>query len=265
LAEFDSYTSLGWHLFPAAPELLLWAKYAAPIAQKIARDPAQRAKWLRSGGTWFVGVNALSNDAEGRLPGGPPLAGAARRFVEAHISAKSFDWDRAQISVCTRGYPQPSAEESSAAFRFRRDRDAAHVDGLLPVGPKRRRYWQETHRFILGVPLNDAGPHAAPFVVWERSHQIIAAAFSKALRPHPPKHWSDIDLTEIYQKARQEVFDRCKRVEISAKPGQSYISHPLAVHGVAPWPEHLSGPAQGRMIAYFRPNMTADEALPLLT
>ena len=98
------------------------------MAAEAAKDPAQ-AHWLRCGGTWFVGVDALPNDAEGRLPGGPPLGGAAVDFITGALGLK-LPMHRAQLSVCYPGYPQPSPEESEAAygFRLRRRRDLEALD-----------------------------------------------------------------------------------------------------------------------------------------
>src|SRR5690606_32231753 len=137
-------------------------------------DPALRERWLRCGGTWFVGVNALPNDSTGAVPEAhvPPLAGAPIRFITDVLGLPDIEWDRAQISVLFPGYPRRSPDESEAAFRFRRDRDAAHVDGVRRTGDRRRRLG-EAHGFIFGVPLSDMPAGAAPLVVWEGSHEIM--------------------------------------------------------------------------------------------
>jgi hypothetical protein len=80
----------------------------------------------------------------------------------------------AQLSVIRPGYPQPSPEETPAAFAYRRDRDAAHLDGLLPIGPEKRRMVKEPHGWILGLPLNETT--ASPLTIWEGSHEVIRAA-----------------------------------------------------------------------------------------
>ncbi len=161
------------------------------MADECYVDPEQRARWLRCGGTWFAGVNVFPNDATGAVPlaGVPPLTGAALRFVLAILGLEQVALDRAQVSICLPGYPQPAADESGAAFRFRRDRDAAHVDGLVRFSGRRRRLG-ETHGFILGLPLEDAPSAAAPCVVWEGSHEVIRSAFLARLGDVPPARWA---------------------------------------------------------------------------
>ena len=94
---------------------------------------------------------------QGRVAGGPPLAGAAMAFIRDGTGL-ALPLHRAQVSVCYPGYPQPSAEESEAAYDFRRNRDAAHVDGLHGEGPEKRRYLKEPHAYILGITLTGSPP-----------------------------------------------------------------------------------------------------------
>ena len=79
-----------------------------------------------------------------------------------------------------RGYPKPRKGESESAFRYRLNRDAAHVDGLLPVGAHRQRMLKEPHAYVLGLPLNESAAGASPLVVWEGSHVIMAEVFLTA-------------------------------------------------------------------------------------
>ena len=162
---------------------------------------------------------------------------------------------RAQLSVIRPGYPQPSPDETPAAFAFRRDRDAAHLDGLLPIGPDKRRMVKEPHAWILGLPLNDAT--ASPLTVWEGSHEILRAALLQALSPHPPETWGDIDITDAYQAARKRIFASCRRVELPARPGEATLLHRLLLHGVAPWKLGDHAPGEGRIIAYLRPQLAS--------
>jgi hypothetical protein len=240
----------GWIRFAAERALADWVSAARPLAEAALRDPAQRAQGLVCEGTWFVGVDALPNDPEG-IVSGVPLAGAARDFADDLFGRLPLH--RAQVSVIWPGYPRPRAGETAAAFRYRQNRDAAHVDGLLAVGPDRRRMLKEPHAWILGLPLNPVGPGAAPLVVWPGSHRIMARAFAQVFEGQPPDSWADIDVTDIYQAARRQVFETCDRVEVSAQPGEAYLLHRMMLHGVAPW----TGPADpaGRMIAYFRPQL----------
>lgn len=240
----------GWMTFPYEAAVAAWARTAFAVAQARVRDP-EEAVWLRCGGTWFVGVDSLPNDARGGVGGSGPLGGAALAAAEALYGALPLH--RGQVSVIYPGYPKPYAEESEAAFGYRLRRDAAHVDGLLPVGAARRRHLMERHAYILGLPLTACSAEASPLTVWEGSHHLMRAAFETALRGTPQAAWDTLDLTEVYQATRREVFDTCKRVTVPARPGEAYLVHRLALHGVAPWPDGATAPEEGRMIVYFRP------------
>jgi hypothetical protein len=240
----------GWLLLPRDARVGRWADAARQAAGAILRDPAQRARWLRHGGTWFAGVDALPNAADGSI-GGAPLAGPWERVV-----ARPPSWHRAQLSVVFPGYPRRDPDETDAAHRFRRDRDAAHLDGLLPEGPARRRHLREPHAFILGLPLTGMTAEAAPFVVWEGSHHVIGRAFAAAFGGRDPATWGDVDLTDVYQAARREVFATCPRRIVAAGPGEAILCHRRCIHGTAPWPASQGAaphPAEGRAVAWFRP------------
>ncbi len=222
-----------------------WAAAAHRVALGVSEEP------LRHGGTWRVGVDALPNASDGRIAG-VPLCGAWEDLVEVPKT-----WHRAQLSVVFPGYPKQDADESDAAHRFRLNRDAAHVDGLLPEGPARRRHLREPHAFVLGLPLNVAS--GSPLVVWRGSHVIVRRAFAAAFAGVAPKDWGDVDVTDVYQAARREVFDTCERVELPALPGEATLLDRHVVHGVAPWGDGTA-PPEGRMVAFFRPMVreTAD-------
>jgi hypothetical protein len=251
MARRDDFLQRGFLTFEPDPAVTRWVAAARPVAMAVARDPAQ-SHWLRCGGTWFVGVDALPNDAEGRVQGGPPLSGAAMDFIRTGLGL-ALPLHRAQLSVCYPGYPQPSAEESETAYGFRLRRDAAHVDGLLADGPERRRCLKEPHAYILGLTLTAQSDDAAPLVVWEGSHLIMRAVFTDILGRHPPEAWAGIDVTAAYQAARRDVFASCKRIALPASPGQAVLLHRHLLHGVAPWPSSAEATGDGRMIAYFRP------------
>jgi hypothetical protein len=248
----DAFANTGWLRLGPDPTLLAWATATCPPAlQAVAGSPDP---W-RCGSTWFAGVDTLPNDVAGAVPGGRPLPWQILPLLPGPLHA-------AQISVVRHGYPQPSKGETDAAFRYRLSRDAAHVDGLLPVGHTRRRMIREPHAWILGLPLTEAGPDAAPLVVWEGSHNLMRAAFHTALSPHPPAAWCDIDLTDAYHAARSAAFATCRRVELPASPGQALILHRLTLHGTARW---TSTDATDRVIAFFRPVLSQPEdwlALP---
>ena len=229
-----------------------WIEAARAKAIEIARDQDMINAWLRHGGTWFVGVNCLPNDTDGTISK-IPFPNGLNRMVRDRFS---FDeWDLAQISINYPGYPKQDPQESDAAARFRRNRDAAHVDGLLPNGPEKRRHLEEAHAFVLGLPLTQADDTASPMVIWEGSHKIMADAFQSVLRDTPPQDWPNVDLTEVYQTTRKHCFETCRRRIVHVPVGQGYIIHRAALHGVAPWAETAKADPDGRIIAYFRPDL----------
>jgi hypothetical protein len=250
----------GWALFPAESAVRDWARHARAAALVRMSEPAQRAQWLQCEGTWFVGVDTLPNDAQGRVGASEPLGGAALAAAQALYG--TLPLHPGQVSVTYPGYPRPRAGESEAAFGYRVKRDAAHVDGLLPVGASRRRMLHERHAFILGLPLTKTDAGASPLVVWEGSHRIMRRAFEDALGDIAPQDWDGIDLTGIYTSARREAFETCPRVVVHGPPSTAYLVHRLALHGVAPWRQGALAPPEGRMVAYFRPHVaeTAQDA-----
>ncbi|MFC0160383.1 hypothetical protein ACFFKB_20800, partial [Mameliella alba] len=161
----------------------------------------------------------------------------------------------AQLSITFPGYPRPRAGESEAGFRYRLNRDAAHVDGVLAEGAARRRHIREPHAWILGLPLTEADPGASPLVAWEGSHHVMRDALRAALAGKPPETWADVDVTEAYQAARRTCFETCRRVALPAAPGEALLLHRLTLHGIAPWAEGAQAPPEGRMVAYFRPQV----------
>ena len=241
--EARGWVRLGFHT-----GLQAWARAADALTDDAMADP-RHAQWWDCEDTWFIGVDALDNDAEGRLPDGTELP--SELMADIHLRFGRYPLHKAQVSVVRPGYPRPRRGESEAGLRYRRNRDAAHVDGLkMQEGPGRRRAVEEPHAYILGLPLNDAPIEAAPMVVWEGSHEIMRAAMTEALAPYPVEDWGRVDVTDIYQAARREVFETCERVLVHARPGEAYLLHRLALHGVAPW----AAPEVGdRRIAYFRP------------
>lgn len=229
----DGYVVLGVDARVAA-----WAAAAhAVVGRRAVTD-------LRHGGTWSVGVDALPNAADGSIAG-VPLRGPWEALLPRPAA-----WHRAQVSIVYPGYPRRDPDESLAAHSYRLRRDAAHVDGLLPEGPERRRFLREPHEFVLGLPLNAVA--AAPLVVWPGSVAVMRAAFAQAFAGIAPQDWAQVDVTEAYQQARKQVFATCPRVEVAMQPGQAVVVHRHLLHGVAPW--GAAPPVtEGRMVAYFRP------------
>ncbi len=250
----QQFFSRGWCSFEADPGIANWVDFALPAARATLADPAQK-DWLRYQDTWFAGVNALPNDSAGCLANGPPLAGKVIDFIASGLDLPVFNWDQAQVSICYPGYPQPMDGESEGQHKFRKNRDAAHVDGLRGVGQPRRRFAEECHAFILGIPMVATSADASPFVIWEGSHDIMRRALESALGNMAPADWIETDLTDVYQQARKRCFDQCRRVELHARPGETYLAHRLSLHGVAPWGKAAAAGPDGRMICYFRPEL----------
>jgi len=228
---------VGYNVFDHDPRVLAWAQAAYSAAIRL--DTSQR----RHGGTWFVGVDALPNAPDGSVDGVP---------LQGPWDVDWTGWHRAQVSIVYANYPLQDKDESDAAHRFRRNRDAAHMDGLLPEGPQKRRHLREPHAFILGLALNDATK--SPLVVWPQSHVIMKDAFARVFANLAPEKWAEQDVTEIYQDARRDVFKTCQRVEVPLLRGQSVVLDRHLIHGVSPMVGDL--PDEGRMMAYFRPQFS---------
>ena len=251
MADLETFLTAGWVHFPRDPAIAKWAAAALPLAQSAARSPLNQG-WMDCEGTWFIGVDALKNASDGRLPDGTSLEGAPITFVKTHLGCLPA-LHLAQTSITYPGYPRPRKGESDAAFRYRERRDAAHVDGVKMIDAGRNRRVEEPHAWVLGIPLNDAAPTAAPLVVWEGSHEVMRKGFAKAFEGVPVQDWAQVDVTEAYKAARAEAFETCRRVAVHARPGESYLMHRLCLHGVAPWA--AGDQTEGRAIAYFRPEM----------
>ncbi len=240
----------GFAVFAPDAETLRWTRAAHAAARDLAADADLRRANLRHGETWFVGVDAMPNAPDGSIAG-VPLGGAWRAYLTAPA-----EWHRAQLSFVYHGYPRQDAEDSDANYRYRVTRFAAHVDGLLPIGPDRRRFLREPHAFILGLPLNVAD--AAPLVVWPGSHRIMGDALRNAIGAAAPE---TVDQTEAYHTARRRVFDSIDPVPLPTAPGQATLLHRHLLHGVDIWRNGATAPPEGRMIAYFRPQFTAQRWL----
>lgn len=63
------FGSAGWRKIAYDPQLARWARQARQIAIAVSQNPEMQRKWLVCEGTWFVGVDALPNAANGDLPG----------------------------------------------------------------------------------------------------------------------------------------------------------------------------------------------------
>lgn len=243
----------GFAVYDPDPRILAWAEAAMPLAHAAMKDEKLLADWLRCEGTWFVGVDALATGPEGQA-GEVPLEGPIIDDLNAYTGF-TRPLHKAQLSAVFPGYPKPHTGEFEAAFNFRLKRDAAHVDGLHPTGEKRRRHLNEYHAFLLGICMTECSADASPLVVWRGSHRIVQSALAEALKSTAPRDWRSVDLTESYHAARRHCFEICERVELPLEPGQALVMHRHALHGIAPWSATASAPEEGRMIAYFRPEI----------
>jgi hypothetical protein len=237
----------GWQRLGPDPAILAWAKAAHALALDAVATTGE--SW-RHGGTWLVGLDALPNGPDGAVGG--------TAFPWQALPLRPQPLHPAQVSVIRPGYPKASPDETPAAFAYRQTRDAAHLDGLLPIGPTRARMVKEPHAWILGLPLTDSA--ASPLTVWEGSHKIMRKALQTALAPHPPKTWGDVDLTQAYQVARRQIFETCPRIKLPVRRGEATLLHRLTLHGVAPWRDGDKAPPEGRMIAYLRPELASVES-----
>ncbi|MEM7426287.1 MAG: hypothetical protein AAF441_09335 [Pseudomonadota bacterium] len=254
----QSFFERGWCRFGFEQSVFDWVSAALPHARAAVSDP-ENDVWFRCGRTWFVGVNALPNKPDSSVGSHGPVGGAVRQFITEVLGHDEITWDQAQVSVCYPGYPRPYEGETEGAYRFRLNRDAAHVDGLLREGPDSRRFLREHHAFILGLPMAETGPEASPVVVYEGSHELMREAFAEFFGDAPSGTWGAMDMTEAYHAVRREAFETCSRITLPALPGEAYLIHRLALHGVAPWAEGATAGPDGRMVCYFRPE-TGDPA-----
>jgi hypothetical protein len=237
----------GWVVLPQDARVCDWVKSAVLQAHAVLADPDLRETWLRHDQTWFAGVDAFPNAPDGSISG-VRLAGLWEDLIRLPDR-----WHQGQLSVIYPGYPGRDPQENEAAHRFRRDRDAAHLDGLLAVGPDKRRFLREPHAFILGLPLGPVTTEAGAFVVWDQSHRLIAQVFREAFAGVEPAHHHMLDLTDVYQAARKRVFAELPRRVVVAAPGEAILVHRMAIHGSAPWPGPRKPESEGRMIVWFRP------------
>ncbi len=68
-----SFARDGWQVFAPESATRAWCDAAHAAALAAVNDPAM-ANWHQCEGTWFVGLEALPNDAQGRVNGSAPLS-----------------------------------------------------------------------------------------------------------------------------------------------------------------------------------------------
>ncbi len=253
MKQMLDYCNKGYCRFARDERLVSWIDSISSAAEAILADPAH-SHWWRCGGTWFAGVNILDNDAQGKYRDSLPLQGAAFDFMQSHILPhipRCNILDRAQISVCTFGYPQKDSNDNDEiGYNFRKNRDAAHLDGLLKEN--NLRFLREYHGYILGIGLNDVDEDSAPVVIYEKSHLYIKEWLSSHFK-NTNEPWDNIDLTESYKTIRHEILQSCKRICLPLKKGEALLLHRFSIHGTSPW---LSSATIPRKLAFFRPITT---------
>lgn len=252
--RLNAFRRTGYACFPASDVARAWAAAARACLPSLQATP-EAFGGLRHGGTWLPGLGAVPNAADGSLPGAQ-FGTPALALVEA-LGLWPAQWHRAQLSVALPRYPGVDPDERAGAARFRRTRDAAHLDGLVPVGSARRRHLREPHAFILGIAVTEASAAASPLVVWPESHRTLREALAETLCTIPEEHWPDVDLTDAYVAARRMVFDQHIRTEVPLSPGEAVLLHRHMLHGIAPWAEDAWAAPEGRAIAYFRPELAS--------
>ena len=250
--ELNQYQTRGWLKFDFDPVLNDWVDWTLPYAKQCLSDESL-AEWWRYQNTWFVGVNALANDKEGSIDSGPVLSGVAVDFMRQWLNFSLQDLDQAQVSAIFSGYPKPHHSDSEAGFKYRLNRDAAHVDGLLKLGANGERYALEYHQYILAIPLNSVSALASPLVLWEKSHLLMRDRFQKFFDQYQKSEWPSTAVNEIYQQTRREIFMNFKRIEVSVQPGQALLIDRHMLHGTSPWRAEQGQDECGRLIAFFRP------------
>jgi len=87
----EHFLATGWQVFPPDVRLEEWIAHALPTARRAVHDPDHQ-QWLRCGGTWYAGVNAMPNDGRGGGGEGPPLAGNCVDFLRQSLALGPFDW-----------------------------------------------------------------------------------------------------------------------------------------------------------------------------
>lgn len=235
-------------VLPPSAGMIAWAERARALS--LEGLAGLEADQWRHGNTWCVGLDLLPNAADGSLPGGVNFSSEGMKIALQSTDLEEAALHLAQVSLVRPGYPKQDPSESDTAHRFRKNRDAAHLDGLRPVGPDMQRQIADPHAFVLGIALTPVTVETSPLVVWKGSHRVMANALRAALKDVDPADWGRTNITAPYQAARKEVFETCERIEITADVGAEILMHRHAIHGIAPW---RADEGQDRLVAYFRP------------
>ena len=262
--HWENFKKKGWSFLTKGPRYSDWLEAALNNILNNFQVSSIDKNQLRSGQTWFVGMNFLKNTSDGSL-GKISFDQVLLSQIEQKFGVSVDYWDRGQVSINWEGYPKKDIFETDLSYRYRLKYFASHVDGLIPVGVKKRRYLKEPHAFVLGLPVLNNFIHSAPLVVWEGSHLIIRSMFNSIFREVEDTELENIDVTDFYKDARRQIFSSCTPRRIFSTDFQPYILDRHLLHGVAPWISSKKSqtntdwksvkldPLDGRIIIYFRP------------
>ena len=264
----DSWTYFqqkGWRFLDDDGEFRPWINAAKRNIVSKFKNKQYDMGQLRSGSTWFVGINFLDNGPKGDIKG-VPFSSKIQSDIRRQFGSLIECWDQGQVSICWPGYPRRDLTETLNSFKYRVKKYASHVDGLIPTGNKRRRFAREFHAFILGIPIINSTSHSAPIIVWEGSHLIFRDLFKTLYSGLSEFEVNNLDITEIYQECRRKVFSTCSASIVCCDKNRPYILDRHRLHGVLPWvdatrnlsvtsdtPRSEIDPLAGRAVIYFRP------------
>ena len=264
--KWSNFNQKGWCFLDNDDQHHRWIEAAkANILYKFGKRKYTKRDF-RSGNTWFIGTNFLDNGSDGNINGVSMSSGLWSQISGKFGQGVEY-WDPGQVSIFWQGYPKNDSRETEKAFKYRLNKYASHVDGLLPIGPKKRRFAKEYHAFILGLPVINSMAGSAPLVVWEGSHIIFRDLFRRLYNRVSETELRNLDITEMYQKCRTKVFSTCPIRKIFSDHNQPYVLDRHLLHGVVQWKTnkmHSSkkcpndgiqfDPLSGRIVIYFRPS-----------
>ena len=267
---FQNWSNLqknGWSFLSTDDVYYDWIKEAKKQIKKKFNEKLFDDKNLRSGFTWFVGTNFLDNSSNGKI-GTKSFSKKIFKNILDKFGSNVQYWDKGQVSICWPGYPKKDFYETKNSFDFRIKRFASHIDGIIPLGSKKRRFAKEYHAFILGFPIMNNFPYCAPLVVWEGSHKIFRNFFKEIYEGMSSNKISNIDITDLYNEYRKKVFSNCEAKKIIPQFNQPFLLDRHLLHGIDEWKEQkndksilknkkvLNRLSDGRIIVYFRPIFT---------
>ena len=234
-----SFFERGWVRFPFDPEIATWVGAARAPAVQTLDDPELRRLWLRCGGTWFAGVNALPNTADGALPehAVPPLGGRAIEFIARHLGLVRIRMGQgAGLDLFSRlSATLRRGKRGRIWFSIAPRRCACRRVAPVRSGPPKNT---QRNPWVHPWPSADrcTRQRCADGGLRRLATKSCAGRFQNAWRVSRRGTGRRKMWTEAYVSARRQCFERCPRVTIPARLGEVYLVHRLCLHGVAPWP-----------------------------